>query len=100
MLKSTCNPRKIGETIKENNKMSPEKKALALIFLRHHIHEDLKNEYLTEEDPVGLWKSLKDRYDHQKMVILPAAQNELLNLRLQDYKTVSEYNSALFNIVS
>ena len=34
------------------------------------------------------------------MVILPAAQNECANLRLQDYKTVSDYNSALFNIVS
>lgn len=92
--------KKLGETIKEGNKMSPKERALALIFLHHHIHDDLKNEYFTEEDPAGLWKSLKDRYDHQKMVILPAAQNEWLNLRLQDYKTVSEYNSALFNIVS
>ena len=80
--------------------MSSEEKALALIFLRHHIYDDLKNEYLTVEDPTGLWKSLKDRCDHQKMVILPATHNEWLNLRLQDYKTVSEYNSTLFNIVS
>lgn len=62
--------KKLGETIKEGNKMSLEEKALALIFLHHHIHEDLQNEYLTKEDPVSLWKSLKDRYDHQKMVIL------------------------------
>ncbi|KAJ8621776.1 hypothetical protein MRB53_030305 [Persea americana] len=34
------------------------------------------------------------------MVILPATQNEWLNLRSQDYRIVSEYNSALFNIVS
>ena len=38
--------KKLGETIKEGNKTSPEEKALALIFLCHHIHDDLKNEYL------------------------------------------------------
>ncbi|XXG72939.1 hypothetical protein AAC387_Pa07g1928 [Persea americana] len=80
--------------------MSPKKKALALIFLHHHIHDDLKNEYLIGEDPAGLWKSLNDRYDHQKMAILPAAQNEWLNLRVQDYITVFEYNSVIFNTVS
>ena len=80
--------------------MSPEEKELALIFLCHYIHDDLKNEYLSEEDPASLWKSLKDRFEHQKMVILPAGHNEWLNMRLQDYKTLSEYNSALFNIVS
>ena len=37
--------KKLGETINEGNKMSPEENALALIFLRHHIHDDLKNEY-------------------------------------------------------
>jgi len=92
--------KKLGDAIKEGNKMNPEEKATALIFLRHHIHDDLKNEYLTEEDPLNLWNSLKDRYDHQKMVILPNARSEWLNLRYQDYKTVSEYNSALFNIVA
>ena len=35
--------KKFGETIKEGNKMYPEENALALIFLRHHIHDDLKN---------------------------------------------------------
>ena len=35
--------RKLGDTIKECNKISPEEKASALIFLRHHIHDDLKN---------------------------------------------------------
>ena len=92
--------KRLGDAITEENDMSMEDKASALIFLRHHIHEDLKNEYLTEEDPLGLWQSLKDRYDHQKMVILPNAQSEWLNLRFQDYSAISDYNSALFNIVS
>ena len=72
--------KRLGDAIKKGNKMSPEEKASALIFLRHHIHDGLKNEYLTKEDPLSLWKSLKDRYDHQKMVILPNAQSEFLNL--------------------
>ena len=80
--------------------MSLKEKASVTISLHYHIHDDLKNEYLTEEDPLSLQKSLKDRYDHQKMVILPNAQSEFLNLRYQEFKTISEYNSTLFNIVS
>ena len=39
----------LGETIKENNSAS-----LALIFLRHHLDDSLKNEYLTVKDPLVL----------------------------------------------
>jgi hypothetical protein len=38
-----------GDTIKEGNKSSNQEKTKAMIFLRHHLHEDLKNEYLTEK---------------------------------------------------
>lgn len=71
-----------------------------MIFLRNHIHDDLKTEYLREDDPLNLWTSLKNRFDHQMMVILLTAQNEWMNLRYHDYKNVNEYNSAMFNIVS
>ncbi|XP_021975561.1 uncharacterized protein LOC110870692 [Helianthus annuus] len=71
-----------------------------MIFLGHHLHEDLKREYLTVEDPLELWKNIKERFDHQKLVLLPKARYEWLHLRLQDYKSVSEYNSALFRITS
>ena len=60
----------------------------------------LKNEYLTIKDPLVLWQSLKDRYDHQKTVILPKARYDWLYLRLQDFKSVGEYNSTLFQISS
>ncbi|CAA7015621.1 unnamed protein product [Microthlaspi erraticum] len=70
-----------------------------MIFLRHHLHEDLKNEYLNVKDPQILWIGLKERYDHQKTVILPRARYDWQQ-RLQDYKSVSEYNSALFKITS
>ncbi|XP_021773969.1 uncharacterized protein LOC110737929 [Chenopodium quinoa] len=90
----------LGETIKEPNKATSQDKAKAMIFLRHHLHEGLKNEYLTVKDPQILWSNLKERYDHQKTVILPKARYDWLNLRLQDFKSISEYNSAMFKITS
>ena len=43
---------------------------------------------------------MKDRFDRQKMVILQKACYNWMHLRLQYFKTVSEYNSALFKISS
>jgi hypothetical protein len=90
----------LGDTIKEENTSSEQNKAKAMIFLRHHIHEGLKTEYLTVKDPAILWKDLKERYDHQKTVILPKARFDWLHLRLQDFKSVCDYNSAIFKITS
>ncbi|XP_009590462.1 uncharacterized protein [Nicotiana tomentosiformis] len=71
-----------------------------MIFLRHHLDEGLKTEYLTLKDPFELWSSLKERYDHLKATILPRTRYEWIHLRLQDFKTVSEYNFAVFRITS
>ncbi|KAK9726497.1 hypothetical protein RND81_05G219700 [Saponaria officinalis] len=90
----------LGETIKEGNKTTSQDKTKAMIFLRHHLHDGLKNEYLTIKDPQILWSNLKERYDHQKTVILPNARYDWMHLRLQDFKSVSEYNSAMFRITS
>ncbi|XP_021773978.1 uncharacterized protein LOC110737937 [Chenopodium quinoa] len=90
----------LGDTIKENNTATSQDKAKVMIFLRHHLHEGLKTEYLTVKDPQVLWSNLKERYDHQKTVILPKARYDWLHLRLQDFKSVSEYNSAMFRITS
>nr|XP_009619271.1 uncharacterized protein LOC104111300 [Nicotiana tomentosiformis] len=83
----------LGDTIKEGNEASSQDKAKAVIFLRHHIDEGLKSEDLTLKDPFQLWTSLKERYDHLKATVLPRARREWMHLRLQDYKTISEYNS-------
>ena len=40
----------LGNTIKEGNDASLQDCAKALIFLRHHIDEGLKGEYLTVKD--------------------------------------------------
>ncbi|XP_026458462.1 uncharacterized protein LOC113358972 [Papaver somniferum] len=90
----------LGNTIVQNNKESPENRSKTLIFLRHHLDEALKSQYLTMKDPYTLWTELKDRFDHQKTVILPRARYEWMHLCPQDFKSVSAYNSTLFQIVS
>ncbi|KAM3382062.1 hypothetical protein P3S68_007635 [Capsicum galapagoense] len=70
----------LGYAIKNENTASSQNCVKAMIFLRHHLVEVLKIEYLTTKDPVVLWNSLKQRF--------------------QDYKSVYEYNSAKFRISS
>ncbi|CAL9001442.1 unnamed protein product [Prunus brigantina] len=71
-----------------------------MIFLRRHIHEALKSEYVVIDEPLVLWKALGERYNHQRTVTLPRARYEWTHLRFQDFKTVSEYNSAMHRITS
>lgn len=90
----------LADTIKDDNKASNQDRAKALIFLRHHLDEGLKLQYLTIKDPLKLWKNLKERYDHLKLVVLPQARQDWLNLRLLDFKNITEYNSEMFRIIS
>ncbi|XP_073119805.1 uncharacterized protein [Henckelia pumila] len=89
----------LGDTIKGNKKFQQDR-AKALIFLRHHLNDGLKAEYLTVKEPHDLWKSLYERFDHQRTIVLPRARYEWMHLRLQDFKSVSDYNSTLFEISS
>ncbi|CAL2261736.1 unnamed protein product [Prunus armeniaca] len=90
----------LGKTIVDGSDASPEENAKAKNFLRRHIHEALKSEYVAVDDPLVLWKALCERYNHQKMVILPRARYEWTHLRFQDFKSVSKYNSAMHRITS
>jgi hypothetical protein len=64
----------LGNTIKVDNEASQQDRAKAMIFLRHHLHEELKTEYLTVKDPLILWNNLRERYEHQKTFIIPKAR--------------------------
>ena len=44
----------LGDTIDPTKTTTGQDKAKAMIFLRHHIHENLKVEYLTEKNPIEL----------------------------------------------
>ncbi|KAM3247928.1 hypothetical protein P3L10_009696 [Capsicum annuum] len=86
--------------IENKNTASSQNRAKAMIFLRHHLDEVLKIKYLTTKDPLVLWNSLKKRFDYLNMVILPKERYEWMHVRFQDYKSVHEYNSAMFRISS
>ena len=90
----------LGDTIKEENKASNKNCARAMIFLHHHLDEILKIKYLTVNNPLVLWKNLKERFDHLKMAIHSKAQYDWMHLRLQDFKNIHEYNSDMFIITS
>ncbi|XP_039851478.1 uncharacterized protein LOC120709922 [Panicum virgatum] len=51
-----------------------------------------------EENPRALWNNLKQRYEQHKVVVLPEASHEWNYLRLQDFKTVDEYNHAVHRV--
>ena len=42
----------LGDTILEGNNESAQNKAKAIMIIRHHIQEELKNEYLTIKNPL------------------------------------------------
>ena len=90
----------LGDTIKNGNQASPQNRAKAMTFIHHHLHEELKTEYLIVKDSMILWNKLKERYKHQKTVIHPKPRYDWMHLRLQDFKSVNEYNYALFKISS
>ncbi|XP_016567232.1 uncharacterized protein LOC107865492 [Capsicum annuum] len=90
----------LGDTIKQENDASSQYKMKAMIFLRHHLHEGLKTEYLTVKYPLELWINLKDRYHHLKLTVLPKAKYDWIHLRFQDFKIVVEYNSVVHKLSS
>jgi hypothetical protein len=75
-------------------------KAEAMILIVRHIDNVLQLDYADIEDPLQLWNELKDRFDHQKTILLPEARMKWLNLRFSDFKTVTEYNSEICRIKS
>ena len=90
----------LERTIEAENYTTPQEKAKAIVFLRHHIHESLKTEYMFVDDPVELWESLNERYGHQNEILYPQARHEWNNIRFQDFKSITEYNSVIHRITS
>ncbi|XP_074291777.1 uncharacterized protein LOC141618575 [Silene latifolia] len=90
----------LGDIIKMGNTASEQNKAKAMILLRRNLHEGLKFEYLTVKDPLILWQNLKEMYDHLTTVIFSKVRYDWIHLRLQDFKLITDYNSAMFRITS
>lgn len=90
----------INEPATGDTTITPSQRSGVLLLLRNYIHPDLKAQYLMEESPRDLWNALKARYDKQKELIFPEASYEWNNLRIQDFKSVEEYNHAVHTICS
>lgn len=69
----------LEHTIKEGKEASLEDRAQTINFLRRHLDERLKVDYLKIKDPLVLWKSLNDRYHHQQKVIPPKVRHDLMH---------------------
>jgi hypothetical protein len=80
------------------SKTIPADNAKALHFLRHHMCETLKNEYMAERSASALWTALNKRFSRLKYTIQPQAEADWIRLRFADFKTVGEYNSRLHRI--
>ncbi|XP_052621035.1 uncharacterized protein LOC128126907 [Lactuca sativa] len=76
----------ISNAIYKFNNCLAQYKEKAQVFLHKHIDEMLRFKYLDDTDPNILWNLLKERFDHQKEVILPNARDEWRTLRFQDFK--------------
>lgn len=90
----------LSDTIVPGSNCTDAERATTVLFLRCHLGETLKNEFMFEMDPSVLWQSLKDRFDEQKPIILIQARYDWEHLRFQDFDSVAEYDSILRDIVS
>ncbi|KAK9683922.1 hypothetical protein RND81_10G175100 [Saponaria officinalis] len=90
----------LEHTIEEGSWATHQEKHKAHIFIRHHMSEALKNEYIRVRDPNNLLKHLEVRFGHHHDVLLPRLREEWKNLRFQNFTSVNEYNSALFQLCS
>ena len=88
------------ETYIADKPIDEAQKATAMIFIRRHIHDALQTEYLIEEDPRTLWLALAEPFDHQEDIYLPEVRHDWQYLRLQDFKSLNEYNSEVCRIRS
>ena len=85
----------LGNTLKDGNQAFQQDHAKAMIFIRHHLHEELKNQvpyilkkkkYLTLKRLSTYGKNLKEKYENHKIVILPKTHYDWFHLKLQDLK--------------
>jgi hypothetical protein len=90
----------LDDTISTDTGPTMQQRAQALMMIRHHLEEPLKIQYMNELNPRRVWEELKSRFDHLKLISLPAARHDWMNLRVQDFNTIAAYNSELFRITA
>ena len=77
------------------------KAAKAICLLLRHLHQQLKANYLGENDPKVIWDSLKLRFDtDRKQTLLPLLLDEWNKLCFYNYKTVTEYSTTVYRVTT
>jgi hypothetical protein len=71
----------------------------SLYIIKNHIHSDLKSEYVMNQEPNTLCDALQIRNKQQKVVILSEANHGWTHLRLQDYKSIEDYNHIVYTFL-
>lgn len=93
------NAKGIGDTIIADDG-DLQTKAQTVYIIRHHLDPKLQTQYIDEYNPRALWDALNRRFDHLRLISLPAVGNDWIHLRVLDHPTITSYNSALFRITS
>ena len=57
----------LGDALKEGNQASLQECPITLIFVQHHLHEDLKSECLIVKDLITIWNDLKEDMTTKKL---------------------------------
>ena len=88
--------RGLGQCITQGDYATESEKYRDICIMRHHLTEELRNQYIHIENPHDLWTELKSRYT---MVLLPKVRHEWMSLRFQDFESVDDYHLALSKVV-
>jgi hypothetical protein len=51
-----------------------------------------------DKEPHSLWMTLKGRYEQQKVILLVDANYEWTQIRLQDFKSIEDYNHDIHKV--
>ncbi len=74
------------------------RRAKALMFLRRHLDTTLRWQYQQVEDPHVLWNTLARRFGDVHVALLPELQDKWASIRLIDFKSVEEYQTAMLGL--
>ncbi|XP_074318105.1 uncharacterized protein LOC141654893 [Silene latifolia] len=76
----------LEHTILVDGNSTSQEQAKAIVFLRHHLHENLKIEYLFVEDPKELWDNLCQRFESLERII--GRKLDLDEYTIQDFTSL------------
>ncbi|KAL0675214.1 hypothetical protein Bca4012_003195 [Brassica carinata] len=87
--------RGLGKCIKYGNDTLACERHRAIMIMRHHLCEDLRDEFGYVNDPHNLWSFLNSRFCEP---LLHESKKKWEALKFQDYESVDNYHSDLMRI--